>query len=182
MAAKMNIQPGMRVLDIGCGSGILALGAAKLGAAPVMAIDNDPIAVETAQANVAANGAADHSLVEGLDHEDPHHEAIESAEALEGADFAELAKVHSTDTGSGADGGNLGWLVHADCAPEFAKELFGHKEIGVLPRLVHSRFGLHVVEILQREAGVEQPFEVEPVDINYMIERFQIPGASVSGR
>ena len=61
---------------------------------------------------------------------------------------------------TGADGGSLGWLVHTDCAPEFAKELFGHKEIGVLPRLVHSRFGLHVVEILQREAGIEQPFEV----------------------
>jgi len=60
---------------------------------------------------------------------------------------------------SGAEGGQLGWLTHADCAPEFAKELFGHAEVGVLPRLVHSRFGLHVVEVLGREAGVAQPFE-----------------------
>lgn len=60
---------------------------------------------------------------------------------------------------SGAQGGDLGWLTTADCAPEFAKELFGHAEVGVLPRLVHSRFGLHVVEILAREPGVEQPFE-----------------------
>lgn len=60
---------------------------------------------------------------------------------------------------SGAQGGKLGWLVAADCAPEFAKELFGHTEVGVLPRLVHSRFGLHVVEVLAREPGVEQPFE-----------------------
>lgn len=60
---------------------------------------------------------------------------------------------------SGAEGGNLGWLTTADCAPEFAKELFGHAEVGVLPRLVHSRFGLHVVEVLAREPGVEQPFE-----------------------
>lgn len=73
--------------------------------------------------------------------------------------FAKAASTMS-NCPSGAAGGDLGWLVHADCAPEFAKELFGHKEIGVLPRLVHSRFGLHVVEILQREAGVEQPFEV----------------------
>jgi peptidyl-prolyl cis-trans isomerase C len=29
----------------------------------------------------------------------------------------------------------------------------------VLPRLVHSRFGLHVVEVLAREPGMEQPFE-----------------------
>ena len=46
-----------------------------------------------------------------------------------------------------------------DCAPEFARELFGHAEVGVLPRLVHSRFGLHVVEVLEREPGVAQSFE-----------------------
>lgn len=60
---------------------------------------------------------------------------------------------------SGADGGKLGWLQASDCAPEFAKEIFGQTEVGVLPRLVHSRFGLHVVEVLQREPGVVQAFE-----------------------
>ena len=60
---------------------------------------------------------------------------------------------------SGEHGGDLGWLSSTDCAPEFARELFGHAEIGVLPRLVHSRFGLHVVEVLEREPGVAQPFE-----------------------
>jgi len=60
---------------------------------------------------------------------------------------------------SGEQGGELGWLTPADCAPEFARELFGHAEVGVLPRLVHSRFGLHVVEVLQREGGVAQAFE-----------------------
>lgn len=60
---------------------------------------------------------------------------------------------------SGAEGGDLGWLSASDCAPEFARELFGHIEVGVLPRLVHSRFGLHVVEVLERESGTAQPFE-----------------------
>lgn len=60
---------------------------------------------------------------------------------------------------SGADGGQLGWLTASDCAPEFAKELFGASEIGVLPRLVNSRFGFHVVEIMARKAGVLQSFE-----------------------
>ncbi|MEO8409380.1 MAG: peptidylprolyl isomerase [Propionivibrio sp.] len=60
---------------------------------------------------------------------------------------------------SGAEGGELGWLKAGDCAPEFARELFGHAEVGVLPRLVNSRFGFHVVEVLAREAGVAQPFE-----------------------
>ncbi len=60
---------------------------------------------------------------------------------------------------SGEHGGELGWLTPADCAPEFARELFGRVEVGVLPRLVHSRFGLHVVEVLAREGGVAQPFD-----------------------
>ena len=59
---------------------------------------------------------------------------------------------------SGAEGGDLGWLGNSDCAPEFAKELFGHVDVGVLPRLVHSRFGLHVVEVLERDPGCDQPF------------------------
>ena len=72
--------------------------------------------------------------------------------------FAKAAGTQS-NCPSGAEGGNLGWLSASDCAPEFAKELFGHADVGVLPRLVHSRFGFHVVEVLERKPGVEQPFE-----------------------
>ena len=60
---------------------------------------------------------------------------------------------------SGAAGGELGWLTVADCAPEFARELFGHAEVGVLARLVHSRFGLHVVQVLARRPGLAPSFE-----------------------
>ena len=72
--------------------------------------------------------------------------------------FAEAARKWS-NCPSGADGGDLGWLTAADCAPEFAREIFGRAEVGVLPRLVHSRFGLHVVEVLERVPGTPQPFE-----------------------
>ncbi len=72
--------------------------------------------------------------------------------------FADAARKWS-NCPSGEHGGDLGWLSRDDCAPEFARELFGHVEVGVLPRLVHSRFGLHVVEVLEREPGVAQPFE-----------------------
>jgi ribosomal protein L11 methyltransferase len=44
------------LLDIGCGSGVLAIAAARLGFAPVLAVDVDPIAVEATVANAAANG------------------------------------------------------------------------------------------------------------------------------
>lgn len=50
------VEPGARVLDVGTGSGILAIAAVKLGAAEVDAIDIDPVAAEVAAANCAANG------------------------------------------------------------------------------------------------------------------------------
>lgn len=77
-----------------------------------------------------------------------------------GADAAFAAAARQwSNCPSGAAGGELGWLSEGDCAPEFARELFGQTEIGVLPRLVHSRFGLHVVEVMARDKGVVQPFE-----------------------
>ena len=47
-----------RVLDYGCGSGILALAAAKLGAAEIVAIDLDPRAIEACTENARANGVS----------------------------------------------------------------------------------------------------------------------------
>jgi len=79
-------------------------------------------------------------------------------EQAAGDRFAAAAAA-SSNCPSGAQGGDLGWLTVRDCAPEFARELFGHAEVGVLPRLVHSRFGLHVVQVLAREPGLVPPFE-----------------------
>lgn len=75
-----------------------------------------------------------------------------------GANFAQAAAQWS-NCPSGQQGGDLGWLTRADCAPEFARDVFGGAEIGVLARLVHSRFGLHVVEVVAREAGHQPEFE-----------------------
>ncbi len=59
MKLEELVRPGMRVLDMGTGSGILAIAAAKLGAACVVAVDNDPVAVRVARENVMANGVSD---------------------------------------------------------------------------------------------------------------------------
>jgi len=48
-----------KALDLGTGSGILAIAAAKLGAECVLAVDNDPVAVKTARANVINNGVGE---------------------------------------------------------------------------------------------------------------------------
>ncbi len=58
------VKPGMRVLDLGTGSGILAIAAAKLGAGSVLALDNDPVAVTAAEHNAASNNVSDSVAVE----------------------------------------------------------------------------------------------------------------------
>src|SRR5204862_6673112 len=59
---EKNIRAGERVLDYGCGSGILAIAAAKLGATGVDAVDIDPQAVEATAANAALNQVAVRAL------------------------------------------------------------------------------------------------------------------------
>ena len=50
------VTPGCKAIDVGCGSGILALAAAKLGASDVLAIDLDELAVKVAAENTQKNG------------------------------------------------------------------------------------------------------------------------------
>lgn len=54
----LNTTKGKRVVDAGCGSGILALSAAKLGFTNIVAFDNDPEAVRVSEENAALNGLA----------------------------------------------------------------------------------------------------------------------------
>ncbi len=75
--------------------------------------------------------------------------------------FAKLASELSNCPTS-TQGGDLGWVTPEDCAPELAKELFhqAHHQgsVGVHPMLVHSRFGFHIVEVLERRAGSVPPY------------------------
>ncbi|MEP7113988.1 MAG: 50S ribosomal protein L11 methyltransferase [Ilumatobacteraceae bacterium] len=58
-AIRAALVSGATVLDVGCGSGVLAVGACVLGASRATAIDIAPAAVPTTQANASANGVAD---------------------------------------------------------------------------------------------------------------------------
>ena len=58
-ALEELVRPGMTVFDVGTGSGVLAIVAAKFGAKRVEAVDFDPVAVRVARENVRQNGAED---------------------------------------------------------------------------------------------------------------------------
>ncbi len=61
-ALRTHLRPDDSVLDVGCGSGVLAIAAAKLGATTIRAIDIDLEAVKQTQLNAAANGLAPEAI------------------------------------------------------------------------------------------------------------------------
>jgi ribosomal protein L11 methyltransferase len=87
------LKPDHRVIDVGCGSGILSIAAVKLGAKRVLALDLDPLAVEKAQENVELNGVLDKVMVR---QGDLLKEVSETAECIVANILAEiiLAFVH----------------------------------------------------------------------------------------
>ena len=76
--------------------------------------------------------------------------------------FAQLA-TELSNCPSSAQGGDLGWIGPDDCAPELATELFhlqhAQSGTGVHPRLFHTRFGFHIIEVLERRSGTQPVYE-----------------------
>jgi ribosomal protein L11 methyltransferase len=127
---ERHLTPGCRVADVGCGSGILSIAAAVLGAGTVDAVDIDPQAIEATQANTAANG------VSGLVH----------------------ARLHDGVPAAPADGfdlvvANLTPPILARFLPDFARALRDGGVLvgsGVLAERVHE-----VLEPLRANADLE---------------------------
>jgi len=74
------------------------------------------------------------------------------------APFAERAQALS-NCPSGQHGGNLGQIGRGEMVPEFDRAVFGTTVTGVLPTLVASRYGFHIVAIERRIPGRTLPFE-----------------------
>jgi peptidyl-prolyl cis-trans isomerase C len=72
--------------------------------------------------------------------------------------FAQLAAERS-NCPSAAQGGSLGQLARGEAVSEFEQALFGAERTGLLPRLVNTRYGFHVVAIDERVPGHRVPFE-----------------------
>lgn len=66
-----------------------------------------------------------------------------------GGDFADFAKRYSTDPGSAASGGDLGWEKRGAFVREFEETVFGMKE-GDISRIVKTQFGFHIIQLLGR--------------------------------
>lgn len=78
--------------------------------------------------------------------------------------FDERARELSNCT-SAAIGGALGQLTRGDSVPEFEAEVFGRDETGVLPKVVKTRYGFHIVRVERRVAGKRAPFEMVEAQI-----------------
>ncbi len=75
-----------------------------------------------------------------------------------GGDFAKLAKDNSQDTGSGAQGGELGWIVKGQTVPEFEKSAFT-LGVGQTSGLVKTTYGYHILQVEAHEQAHFQPFD-----------------------
>ncbi len=87
--------------------------------------------------------------------------------ARSGADFGELAKIHSDDPGSKDNGGDLGWFGRGRMVKEFEEAVFGAKP-GDLVGPVKSQFGYHIIKIIGY-----RPDRIRPLDEVIEDVRFQ---------
>jgi peptidyl-prolyl cis-trans isomerase D len=75
-----------------------------------------------------------------------------------GANFADLAKKYSEDTGSAAKGGDLDWIERGQTLPEFERTAFALKP-GETSGLVKTEVGYHIIRVIAHEDAHLQPFE-----------------------
>ena len=76
-----------------------------------------------------------------------------------GADFNDLASEESTDTASGASGGDLGYFTKAQMVPEFSEAAFSMEEGEVSSEPVKSQFGYHIIKVEDKRTQPAPSFE-----------------------
>jgi peptidyl-prolyl cis-trans isomerase C len=93
------------------------------------------------------------------------------AKIVAGADFAQLAKENSTDTGSKDQGGVLGYFGHGQMVPEFEAAAF-KLEKGQVSEPVHTNFGWHIIKVDDRRKKEPPSFAaVKDTILNSLVVR-----------
>ena len=108
----------------------------------------DATEVEGAEVEVRANGVA--------------------AIARQGADFSELAAIHSEDPGSKDSGGDLGWFGRGRMVKEFEDAVFSAKP-GEIIGPVKSQFGYHIIRVEAFRPEHQQPFEEVEEQVRFRV-------------
>jgi len=80
-------------------------------------------------------------------------------ELNKGGDFAALSKQYSKDPGAAQQGGDLGWFKKDEMVPEFADAAFALQPGQIDPTPVHTQFGWHVIQVLERRTDKPPSFE-----------------------
>lgn len=73
--------------------------------------------------------------------------------------FADLAKKYSEDTGSKEKGGDVGWVVRGQMVKNFEAASFAQKIGEISPQLISTEYGVHIVQVQERQEARLQPFE-----------------------
>ncbi|MGE0154430.1 MAG: peptidylprolyl isomerase [Reyranellaceae bacterium] len=93
------------------------------------------------------------------------------ADLKKNGDFGKIAKEKSTDTGSGANGGDLGWFKKGDMVPEFSEAAFQLKKGEVSAAPVKTQFGFHVIKLEDRRPAKPPTLEEMEEDLRSQMER-----------
>jgi len=88
--------------------------------------------------------------------------------ANQGADFAELAAIHSEDPGSKDNGGDLGWFDRGRMVKEFEDAVFSAKP-GEIVGPVKSQFGYHIIRVEAFRPEHQQPFEEVEEQVRFRV-------------
>lgn len=90
----------------------------------------------------------------------------------QGASFEDLAKKLSEDPGSGANGGDLGWLQQGQTVPEFDKAIFTDLKPGEMTKTpVKTDFGYHIIKVLEHEQRASMTEEQAKQSVEQGIDR-----------
>ena len=104
------------------------------------------------------------------------------ADLGKGGDFAALAKQYSKDTTAAAQGGDLGFFKKDEMVPEFATAAFALQPGQVSQTPVHTQFGWHVIQVIERRQAPAPTFEQSQDELRQKLIHEGVKKAVVQAR